>query len=94
MRTPYYCPLLSLQACTEMMLPSDTNHVTDMFPPHHFDPSQHCMDKFGVKYRNGWMKTQYWGKGIGSQYIIGARYEVWGHSTQYWGKVVHNEDTV
>ena len=55
--------IYGFQACTEMMLPSDTNNDTDMFPPNTFDPSQHCMDKFGVKYRKDWMKTQFWGKG-------------------------------
>ena len=46
-----------------MMLPSDTNNDTDMFPPNVFDPSKHCLDKFGVKYRKEWMKIQYWGTG-------------------------------
>ncbi len=46
-----------------MMLPSDTNNVTDMFPPNVFDPSDYCMDKYGVQYRKDWMKISYWGGG-------------------------------
>ena len=51
-----------MQACTEMSLPSDTNNVTDMFPPSKFDPSAYCKKKWGVGRRSDWMKTQYWGK--------------------------------
>ena len=61
----YYC--FHLQACTEMMLPSDTNNVTDMFPPYKYDPSDYCMDKWNVRFRPDWMKTQFWGK---SKYML------------------------
>ncbi|XP_064395682.1 dipeptidyl peptidase 2-like [Halichondria panicea] len=52
------------QACTEMSLPSDTNNMTDMFPPTIFDPSAYCEKTWGAKHRKGWMDTQFWGKNI------------------------------
>ena len=51
-----------LQACTEMTLPSDTNNITDMFPPYNYNVSSYCMDKWNVRLRPDWMKTQFWGK--------------------------------
>ena len=50
------------QACTEMTLPSDTNNVTDMFPPYKYNVSAYCMEKWNVRSRPNWMKAQFWGK--------------------------------
>jgi len=47
-----------------MGIPFSTNNVTDMFPPTVYDPSAYCMQKWGVKARPGWMKAEYWGKGM------------------------------
>ena len=46
-----------------MILPVETNNVTDMFPPTTFDPSSHCEEKWGVAERQDWTKTQLWGNG-------------------------------
>ena len=46
-----------------MVLPAECNNKTDMFPPELYDPSSYCMGKYGVEVRDGWMDTQYWGKG-------------------------------
>ena len=45
-----------------MVLASDSNNKTDMFPPFTYDPSAYCKKKWGVSTRPGWMKAQYWGK--------------------------------
>lgn len=51
-----------------MVLVSDTNNKTDMFPAVKFDPSAYCMEKYGVEQRPGWMNAQYWGKGKQRRY--------------------------
>ncbi|KAK6470961.1 dipeptidyl peptidase 2 [Huso huso] len=57
------------QACTEVDLCYESNGVTDMFPFLPFteqDREKHCMEKWGVVPRPGWLKTQFWGDALTS----------------------------
>ncbi|XP_031567886.1 dipeptidyl peptidase 2-like [Actinia tenebrosa] len=57
------------QACTEFLLPSGTNNVTDMFPelPWTLDMrNEYCNKTWNVKPRLQWTGTSLWGKNISS----------------------------
>lgn len=55
------------QFCTEMVMPSCTNGVTDMFEPQSWDYDAYvksCQNSYGVTPRPEWVKTYYWSKKI------------------------------
>lgn len=59
----------SYQSCTEMVMPSCTNGITDMFPPVNWNftqYSQDCYKTWKVYPRQDWIKTVYGGKKIQS----------------------------
>jgi len=43
---------------------SSTNNVTDMFPPHVYNSTSYCHDKWGVVKRPNWTIVEFWGKGM------------------------------
>ncbi|OWF46619.1 lysosomal Pro-X carboxypeptidase-like [Mizuhopecten yessoensis] len=59
--------LWGYQACTEMVMPSCSNGVTDMFEPAPYNFSQisdQCYKQFKVRPRKSWVITQYLGKSL------------------------------
>ncbi|XP_071847604.1 lysosomal Pro-X carboxypeptidase-like isoform X2 [Apostichopus japonicus] len=55
------------QFCTEMVMPSCSDGVTDMFEPRPWDYDayvKNCQNLFGVTPRADWVETFYWGRDI------------------------------
>uniref|UniRef100_A0A8C2RI88 Lysosomal Pro-X carboxypeptidase n=1 Tax=Capra hircus TaxID=9925 RepID=A0A8C2RI88_CAPHI len=59
----------SYQACTEMVMPTCSDGVDDMFEPHSWNMKEYsddCFKQWGVRPRPSWIPTMYGGKNISS----------------------------
>lgn len=57
------------QACTEILLSSGTNNITDMFTPLPWTldmRAEYCLKTWGIRQRPGWFATSLWGNSIQS----------------------------
>ena len=62
-------PGLLFQACTEMVMPTCSDGVDDMFEPHSWNMKEYsddCFKQWGVRPRPSWIPTMYGGKNISS----------------------------
>ncbi|KAB0359158.1 hypothetical protein FD755_011889 [Muntiacus reevesi] len=62
-------PAWPVKACTEMVMPTCSDGVDDMFEPHSWNMKEYsddCFKQWGVRPRPSWIPTMYGGKNISS----------------------------